>query len=170
MKKFAIAVPIFGLVICFYACSHSPFTPATNATHDTTNATTHITPPPDTTSTSNVADTSVCFARDILPMLQSSCGISGCHDAASAKKGYVYTSYNTIMAYGIVAYKPNSSATYAYCYSGKMPKSPIPKLDSTQMSLLKRWINNGANNDTNCAVNCDTTKYTYSGAIAPIST
>ena len=26
----------------------------------------------------------------------------------------------------------------------------------------------GAHNDTNCIVNCDTTKYTYSGAIAPM--
>ena len=53
-------------------------------------------------------------------------------------------------------------------YQLQNASSPCPRLDSTQLTFLKRWINNGAHNDTNCAVNCDTTKYTYKAAIAPI--
>ncbi len=170
MKKFSFIAPAVFIIILFYACTHKPFVQSSIKTHDTT---THVTPvdtshPADTTQMQEPIDTSVCFARDILPMLQSSCAISGCHNAASAKDGYVYTSYATIMAKGIKAGNANSSATYAYCVNGKMPKSPVPKLDSTKLSLLKRWINNGAHNDTDCAVNCDTSKYTYTTAIKPI--
>jgi len=170
MKKYSFIIPAILVVILFYACTHKPFVQVTVKTHDTSSHTTPIdtSHSTDTTQTQDVIDTSVCFARDILPMLQSSCAISGCHNAASAHKGYVYTTYAAIMAKGIVAGNPNASATYTYCVSKKMPKSPVPAFDSTKLSLLRRWIANGAHDDTDCAVNCDTTKFTFSAAIVPI--
>ena len=168
MKKFAFIIPLALFVLLFYACTHKPFLQTAPKTHDTT---THITPV-DTThttdTTQDVVDTSVCFQRDILPMLQSNCAISGCHNAASAHKGYVYTTYATIMAKGIIPGNINSSATYTYCLSGKMPKSPVPAFDSTKLSLLRRWIINGAHDDTDCIVNCDTTKFTFAATIVPL--
>lgn len=167
MKKVSATLLIVSLVVLIFACTHKPFLQPAVVTKTTTTTTTK-----DTTSatdtTQDVVDTSVCFERDILPMLQSSCAISGCHDAATAHKGYIYTSYATIMAKGIVPGNYNSSATYTYCASGAMPKSPVPRFDSTKMSLLRRWITNGAHDDTDCAVNCDTTKFTYAAAIVPI--
>jgi hypothetical protein len=53
-------------------------------------------------------------------------------------------------------------------FKSQYAPKPNRKTNSTQLSLLKRWINNGAHNDTDCIVNCDTTKFTYSGAIAPM--
>ena len=145
MKKLSFLPALVFIFLCFYACTHKPFLPPAAVTQGNNNNTnTHpidSTPTVDTTQTKDVVDTSVCFQRDILPMLQSSCAISGCHNAASAKDGYVYTSYKTIMAKGIVAGNASSSKTYTYCLSGKMPKSPVPHLDSTKLSLLKRWIN-----------------------------
>lgn len=174
MKKISTAILVLLIIAGFYACTHKPFLQSTpivthhdSTTHTTTTDSTH-TNTNDTTQPQDVVDTSVCFARDILPMLQASCAMSGCHSASSAHKGYVYTSYATIMKQGIVVGNANASATYAYCYNGKMAQSPIPKLDSTKLSLLKRWINNGAHNDTDCAVNCDTTKFTFAAAIVPI--
>jgi len=124
-----------------------------------------IIPPVDTTQT---GDTSVCFQRDILPIFTNSCGMSGCHNATTKAKGYDLTSYAGIMNKGVFPYHPNSSGLYTECLSGKMPVSPVPKLDSTKLSLVFRWINMGALNDTNCAPICDTTKINYSTGIAPI--
>ncbi len=168
MKKTTILLSAIIVIIGFYACSHPPFAPATHATHDTLNANTTVVIPPDTTHTPEPVDTSVCFQRDILPIFLGSCAMSGCHSAASRKDGYTLTTYATITAKGLVKGNAASSKLYTVCKNNSMPQNPIAKLDSTQLSLLKRWINNGANNDTNCAVNCDTTKYTYSGAIAPM--
>jgi len=39
----------------------------------------------------------ICFERDVLPIFQSSCAMSGCHDAGTAKHGYVFNSYSGIM-------------------------------------------------------------------------
>jgi len=165
MKKTTFILSTFILIVCFYACTHEPFPvppTATNTTNTTTNTTTQ------TDSTQTGGDTSVCFQRDILPLLQSNCAISGCHNAASAHKGYVYTSYATIMAKGIVVGNYSASETYIEIASRNMPKSPVPAFDSTKLSLLKRWINNGAHDDTDCAVICDTTKFTFAAAIVPI--
>ena len=38
-----------------------------------------------------------CFTRDILPVLNSKCGIAGCHDPITHEEGYVFTSYTTTM-------------------------------------------------------------------------
>ncbi len=156
------------LLIGFYACSHNSqiikplVTPIDTSTHHTT----------DTTSTTDtikeVLDTSVCFQRDILPIMQTACAKSGCHDAITKKSGYNLTSYSLIISKGLVKGSANSSKIFTTCISFKMPPSPAPRLDSTQLTFLRRWINNGAHNDTNCAVNCDTTKYTYKAALVPI--
>ena len=164
MKKILLILPAL-IIVCIFSCTHKNGIVPTS-----------VTPPPDTsgngnhgtTDTTATIDTSVCFQRDILPIFQSSCAISGCHDAASNQKGYTLTSYATIMSKGVLAGYSGLSAVYTDCANGKMPKSPIPKLDSAQLSMMKRWIDQGAHDDTDCAVICDTTKYTYSKAIAPI--
>lgn len=162
MKKFPILAPIVLLVICFYACTHKQqiHTIATTNTSNNTNNTTD--------TTQDTRDTSVCFQRDVLPIFTGYCAKSGCHDAATAKKGYILSSYSTIIRKGLVKGNAGASKLYTDCLSGKMPKSPTPKLDSTQLNFMSRWINMGAPNDTNCAVNCDTTKFTFAAAIVPI--
>ena len=171
MKKYILIAPI-TLLLCFYACTHKPqisVTPKTDSTPTTippVTTPTVVTTPTDTMH--EVIDTSVCFQRDVLPIFVGSCAMSGCHSSASKKDGYDLTSYSTIIAKGVSAYHSSSSKVYTQCTKGKMPQSPIPKLDSTKLSYIRRWIDMGAHNDTNCAVNCDTTKFTYAAAIAPL--
>ncbi|TXH54461.1 MAG: hypothetical protein E6Q89_07980 [Bacteroidia bacterium] len=43
-----------------------------------------------------LSDTALCFERDVLPIFISNCAKSGCHDAITQQKGYVFTSYATI--------------------------------------------------------------------------
>ena len=173
MKKILLVFLASAFMLYFYSCTHKPgvvpkvttpvVTPKDSTkTTDTTNAV-------DTTH-QQVEDTSVCFQRDILPIFQGSCGISGCHNASTKAKGYNLTTYAGIVAKGIFPYHPASSGLYTECTSGKMPKSPTPKLTSAQLTMIAIWISKGAPNDTNCAIICDTTKFTYTNAIVPIFT
>lgn len=165
MSKSVVACLFITLVVLMYSCTHKPGVVPAAPKHDTT-ANNSNNSNPDTSKAT--ADTSVCFERDILPIFLGSCAMSGCHNTISAKKGYILTSYATIMASGVVPYHSSSTRIYTECVSGKMPKSPIAKLDSTQLSLIQRWIDMGAPDDTNCVAVCDTTKFTYAAAIAPI--
>jgi hypothetical protein len=44
------------------------------------------------------------YKRDVLPILIGYCARSGCHGATTQKKGYNLTSYNIIIAKGIVKF------------------------------------------------------------------
>ncbi len=168
MKKYILIALTALSGLFFYACTHKDGTVAVINTVNPNDTTHHVT---DTTMT-EVFDTSVCFERDVLPIFQGSCGKSGtglsCHSATDREEGYILDSYVGIIAKGLKPGNAAGSKIYTVCVSGSMPQYPTPKLDSTQLSYIKRWINMGAHNDTGCAANCDTTKFTYTGAIAPM--
>ncbi|NVO11057.1 MAG: hypothetical protein HXX16_13935 [Bacteroidales bacterium] len=90
----------------------------------------------------------VCFQTQILPILQTSCGIAGCHDAGGEGGEFTTDSYQTIMP--IV--KPGSAAKSKIyqvitAVNGNMmpPKRPLTK---DQRTLILVWIEQGANNTT----------------------
>ncbi len=165
MKKYAFIIAPILLLSGFYACTHKPQISIPVVIKDTTTNNNNNNNP-DTTA-GNV-DTSVCFQRDVLPVFISSCAKSGCHDAITRAEGYNLTNYSGIVSRGLRPGNSSGSKLYTICVNGEMPTYPTPKLDSTQLSFIRRWIDMGAHNDTNCAVNCDTTKFTYANAIAPI--
>lgn len=114
-------------------------------------------------------DSSICFERDILPIFISNCAKSGCHDG-NGESDYVLNSYNNIVRKGIVPGNPEASKIYtSMTGSGEdlMPKDS-PPLSAAQLGLIKQWIYSGAVNGTNCSSTCDTTNFTYSGAIKPM--
>ena len=153
------------LFICFYSCSHKSDTITPIVKKDTTTVNNNNN---NVDTLTVVTDTSVCFQRDVLPIFTSSCAKAGCHDATTRKDGYYLSNYAGIISKGLVKGNSASSKIYTKCVSGKMPESPTPKLDSTQLSYIRRWIVKGAPNDTDCMVICDTTKFTYAAAIAPL--
>jgi len=169
MKKHIAVILFVTLLVSFYACTHKPgVLPSVTSKDSVVNNNNNNSTPQD--STTSTVDTSVCFQRDVLPIFTGSCAISGCHDAASHQDGYTLTDYAHILLKGLKAGNSAGSKVYTECTKGKMPQYPTPKLDSAQLSYIRRWIDNGAHNDTNCAVICDTTKYTYTNAIVPILT
>jgi hypothetical protein len=109
----------------------------------------------------------VCFQRDILPVLISSCGISatattpGCHDQATHKEGYIVTNYASVMSNLVKAGSPTTSKLYT-SISGSassenfMPPKPYAALSSAVKDSIFNWIKNGALNDV-CVSSCDTT-------------
>jgi len=135
-----------------------------------------VPPPPPDDTTGTPCDTNVIyFAQQILPILQSNCAMSGCHDAGSHQDGVVLTSYETVMSTaGVKPNKPNDSELYEVISDNdpqdRMPQFPAPPLSAEQIGLIREWIQQGAK-DLSCdpdAGGCDTSNVTFSGYVLPV--
>ncbi|HYW95006.1 MAG TPA: c-type cytochrome domain-containing protein, partial [Bacteroidales bacterium] len=125
-------------------------------------------PPPDTGAYINPR---ACFQRDIFPVIQSSCAVSGCHDGTSGENEFIATSYSSIMQ-AVRPGQPNESKLYRVITTGggedKMPPFPYDPLTSAQIDSIYNWISYGAP-DEDCGEVCDTTStITYAGVIWPL--
>jgi hypothetical protein len=120
----------------------------------------------------NCDPSKVYFQQQVLPVLLSNCAMSGCHDVASHQDGVILTSFEYVMATaGIRPGNPNDSELYEMITESdpeeRMPPAPRPRLSSDQISLIRNWILQGAQN-LSCTNLCDSTQFTYSGAIKTI--
>lgn len=83
-----------------------------------------------------VCDTaSITYVKDIQALVNGSCAIAGCHDAAGAG-GY---SLNTFTGVKAIA---DNGRFLSVIVSGSMPKNAA-KLDDCSISKVRRWINLG---------------------------
>ena len=142
----------FGaMVVTINSCVHAPYVlPVADRTYDPT----------------------ICFERDILPIFISNCAKSGCHNASSGASGYVLDNYNDIIRKGIVPGNVAASKIWESVDMNIFGVTHMPVqaagLTTGQLDLLRRWIVAGAVDSGACANNCDSTNYTYSGAILPM--
>ena len=113
-------------------------------------------------------NSAICFERDVLPIFNSKCAMSGCHDAGTAAEGFVLNNYNNITSKGLVKGKPNSSELYEEVADGDMPPRGYPKLSATEMQILYDWIADGAKNGINCAVKCDSASSGFAAVVQPM--
>ena len=121
-------------------------------------------------------DSLVCFEEEILPLFQTNCAKSGCHDAKSHQEGYILDSYDNIVSRGIDPGNASGSKLYQVLSAQRgaeeddevMPPPPNQPLAQAQIDLIGQWIDEGAQNTTNCSNVCDVSLYTYSGAVRPI--
>lgn len=113
----------------------------------------------------------VCFERDVLPIFQSNCTQSGCHNSQSRESGYDLSSYSTIVSKGIKPGNYRASKIYKVLVagSGVMPQSPYSRLTNEQITTIAVWIEDGAK-DTICTDNglCDTTAVSFNASVLPI--
>lgn len=165
MKLIKIGTAIAVLAIMAIACQHKANTPAPANTGGNNNNNGN-------NGGNNAVDTGICFSRDILPIFIANCTQSGCHNTTDRADGYVFTSYETITAKEFV--KGNASETKLYKAitdndpKDRMPQAPASPLTNAQITLIARWINEGANNKTNCGTPCDSNNFTYSANIKPM--
>lgn len=109
----------------------------------------------------------VYFQNTVLPLLNSSCAMSGCHDAASHKDGVNLTTYAAIMSTGgVKAGKPGSSKLYQVIADNSMPPKPAAPFTQAQKDIVSKWIIQGAKN--NVCNGCDTSTFSFSGAVSPM--
>jgi cytochrome c553 len=93
--------------------------------------------------------------------------MSGCHDAITRKEGVILTTYSSILATGgVVPGNPTMSKLYKVIANNSMPQRPAAAFTQAQKDIIYKWILQGAKN--NACNDCDTTSFTYSGAIAPL--
>ncbi|MBS1529645.1 MAG: hypothetical protein JSU01_05030, partial [Bacteroidetes bacterium] len=110
---------------------------------------------------------SVCFQTDVLPLFQTYCASTGCHDATSRVEDLNLTTYTNIVR-GISPGNPSSSDFYHVIAEGSMPPRGAPQLSATQVATISKWISQGAVNHTCAVVVCDTTKTTYTNGISQL--
>lgn len=128
MKKYIVFIGISFLLLVFYglfsvSCSHEP-------------------------SFINEMDT-VCFSSQILPIMQTSCGISGCHSSAGGESNFVATSYDGVMS-AVTPGNARKSRLYKVITAlyGESIMPPDHPLTKEQRILIEVWIEQGALNTT----------------------
>ncbi|MFY7998421.1 MAG: c-type cytochrome domain-containing protein [Candidatus Kapaibacteriota bacterium] len=131
MRPLRIAIALGAFFLVWYGCSTTPATTPTTTTTDST--------------------TTVCFTKDVLPIFQTNCAKSGCHDTQTKQDGYDLSTYSGIMR-GVVANNPSRSSMYTITAtslgSRRMPPPPQTALTDAQRDIISRWINSGAQNTT----------------------
>lgn len=120
------------------------------------------------------ADVGICFETEILPISISNCTQSSCHNPVDRADGYDFTTYDGIME-AVKPFNANGSEFYESITETNlndiMPPPPNTPLNTTQISLIKDWIDKGAPNTFDCfaGANCDTlTNVSFSAAVLPV--
>lgn len=125
---------------------------------------------PVTGGTQTCSTDTVYFQNKVLPLINSSCAMSGCHDAVTKKDGVNLSSYAYILATGgVKPGDPANSKLYKVLNKtggDRMPPPPAAAFTTAQKDIIYKWILQGAKN--NACNDCDTTVFTYNTGIAPI--
>lgn len=162
---------IIVIVLVLQACEHEPF-PAPDPVQNT--GTSGSTGSTGSTGGNQSCDPDVIyFNRDILPVFQSNCAMSGCHNAASAQDGVILDTYANIMSTGgIKPYQANKSdvieAITETDPDDRMPQPPYNPLSQAQIDILKAWVNQGAKELICNEQSCDTANVTLSQTVVPV--
>jgi len=160
-SKISLAIIILSGILLFNSCRHElPINTGNGNGGGGTN------PPP---SSNPCSPDSVYFVNEIMPIISSNCTMSGCHDNITHADGVNLTTYTNIMKH----VKPGDAANSKLykviikTNNDRMPPPPMPALSQAQKDKIFKWINQGAKNNF-CASACDTTVFTYSGAVKSI--
>ncbi len=147
------------LVLIFFACKHDIPQPEFDG--------------PIPTESVNCDPQTVYFVQEILPIIQGSCAISGCHDPSSAQDGVILNNYLNIVNTGdIDPGNAGGSDLYEVLVEDDpdkvMPPPGNTPLSSEAIAMIANWINQGASNNSCLDLDCDTLNVGFSATIAPI--
>jgi hypothetical protein len=112
----------------------------------------------------------VCFDSQILPVIQSSCTMSGCHTGSGELPALsTYEDIRSLVEPGKPIHsKLHKVLTENRILESAMPPKPNDPLNSAQIDAITIWILQGANHTT-CNIECDTVNVTFNGSILPIT-
>ncbi|MFT7588228.1 MAG: hypothetical protein ACI959_000435 [Limisphaerales bacterium] len=116
---------------------------------------------------------SIYFENTILPLLNSSCAIPGCHDASTAEDGVILNDYLNIISTGEITPGDAFDSKLFEIITEDDPDDKMPpsgsgvSLTAEQIQLIFDWIQQGASNN-GCSMDCDTSTVSFSLNILPI--
>ncbi len=160
LKNVKFSVICLLLVTSFYQCKHDPDLDIYNGQD------------PNNPTTSHECDSdTVYFQNDVLPLLVSNCSTSGCHDTETAEDGVILVNYASVIATGEIKIgNPGDSELYEKIIDNDpeemMPPPPNNPLTTDQQNMIKKWIEQGAKNNS-CDSGCDTLNVTFSSSVWP---
>ncbi len=109
-----------------------------------------------TASAEEVAQKPVSYYKDIRPVFQAHC--QGCHQPAKDKGGYVMTEFDRLIGKGdseeiaVIPGKPDASYLIEQITPDEKGEAEMPRkgdpLHETEIALVRRWIAEGAKDDT----------------------
>ena len=113
----------------------------------------------------------VYFQNEILPLIISTCSTTDCHDKLSDEQDVLLVDYASIIEYGeIVPGEPDEGDLIEKITDSdpddRMPPPPADPMTTEQINKIKKWIAQGALNNS-CDDECDTTNVTFSESIWP---
>ena len=88
----------------------------------------------------------VSFSNEVLPIFQTGCAISGCHDQSTAKEGEVYTNYENILS-SVDPGNPDNSKSYKSMTNYFQTMPPDRPLSAEERTKVRVWILQGAKNN-----------------------
>lgn len=112
----------------------------------------------------------VCFETQVLPVIQSSCTMSGCHNGNNEL--FALNTYENLRSL-VEPGKPMQSKLHKVITANRilenaMPPKPQEALSSSQIDAITIWILQGAA-QTTCSEDCDTINVTFNKSILPIT-
>jgi hypothetical protein len=113
----------------------------------------------------------VCFDNQVLPIIKTSCAISGCHTGSGERFGL--STYEQILKQ-VTPGKPIASKLHKVMIGNPNSENFMPPkgsgitLSSKQIDIISLWILQGARNTLCDTVPCDPENATFSGTIMPI--
>jgi mono/diheme cytochrome c family protein len=119
-----------------------------------------------------ICDTNkVYYEIDIKPLITNNCAMSGCHNKEDRKKGYEFETYEGVMK-AVTPNQPDESELYKSLLAtgGKrMPPAPAAQFNNDQLALVRRWIEQGAINNTCGQVSsCNVLNVSYTNDLLPV--
>lgn len=112
----------------------------------------------------------VYFVEQVLPLLEG-CAISGCHSGTLAQEGVKLNNYSDIIhTGGVIRGNANGSAIIEVLQGGgkRMPPYPRSMLSQESIDWVKKWIDQGALNNSCPNIGCDVDSVSYSNDIFPL--
>ena len=129
-------------------------------------------------TTTNCSSDTVYFQQTILPIFVSYCSVpdgssGGCHDVTYHRDDVILTDYGSIMASGEIKPRfPLESKAFKKMIDTDpndiMPPPPKEKLPDELIELVRKWILQGAKNNSCQSASCDSVNVTYSQTIKPM--
>ena len=115
---------------------------------------------------------SVYFENDIFPLIISTCATTDCHGTVNPQDDIVFKDYASIIENGkIKPGNPEGSKLFKVINEDepqdRMPPESNEPLSPEQISKIRKWIEQGALNNS-CDEGCDTTNVTFSQNVWPV--